>query len=74
MDIFYEKVREDTLIGAIFEQKIKGKWEKHLEKIHMFWQTVLLKEQTYYGSPFPLHAKLPIDKHMFSSDIQTSLG
>jgi len=44
VDIFYEKVRADTLIGAIFEQKIKGKWEKHLEKIHMFWLTVLLKD------------------------------
>lgn len=44
VDLFYEKVKEDTLIGAIFDQKIKGKWEKHLEKIHMFWLTVLLKD------------------------------
>ena len=65
VDLFYEKVREDTLIGPIFEQKIKGNWEKHLEKMYLFWQTVLLKEHTYYGSPFPPHAKLPIDKTHF---------
>ncbi|EPR66622.1 group III truncated hemoglobin [Cyclobacterium qasimii] len=65
VDLFYGKVREDTLIGPIFEQKIKGNWEKHLGKMYLFWQTVLLKEHTYYGSPFPPHAKLPIDKQHF---------
>ena len=65
VDLFYGKVKNDKLIGPIFEQKIKGNWEKHLEKMYLFWQTVLLKEHTYYGSPFPPHAKLPIDKQHF---------
>ncbi|WP_339926032.1 group III truncated hemoglobin [uncultured Cyclobacterium sp.] len=65
VDLFYGKVKQDSLIGPIFEQRIKGNWEKHLEKMYLFWQTVLLKEHTYYGSPFPPHAKLPIDKQHF---------
>ena len=29
--------------------------------MYRFWQTVLLGEHTYYGSPFVPHAKLPVD-------------
>ena len=65
VDLFYGKVKEDALIGPIFEDRIKGHWDKHLQKMYTFWQTVLLKEHTYYGSPFPPHAKLPIDKKHF---------
>ena len=33
--------------------------------MYRFWQTVLLDEQTYSGSPFPPHAKLPVDQSHF---------
>src|SRR5690606_41639624 len=32
----------------------------HLEKMYRFWQTVLLGEHTYYGSPLAPHIKLPV--------------
>jgi len=28
--------------------------------MYRFWQTVLLDQHTYYGAPFPPHAKLPV--------------
>ncbi|GAB2991564.1 group III truncated hemoglobin [uncultured Cyclobacterium sp.] len=65
VDLFYGKVRMDPLIGPIFEGKLKGNWDKHLEKMYQFWQTVLLSQHTYYGSPFPPHANLPIDQNHF---------
>ena len=74
VDLFYGKVKEDNLIGPIFEDRIKGHWDKHLQKMYTFWQTVLLAEHTYYGSPFPPHAKLPIDKkHFLLRDYYKSL-
>jgi hemoglobin len=33
--------------------------------MYTFWQTVLLGQHTYYGSPFPPHAKLPVTKKHF---------
>lgn len=64
VDQFYTKVRTDEILGPIFNGVIKDKWPIHLDKMYRFWQTVLLKEHTYYGSPFPPHAKLPVDvKH-----------
>lgn len=62
---FYARVREDDLLGPIFNEKIGDHWPEHLEKLSRFWQTILLQEHTYYGSPFAPHANLPIDKNHF---------
>lgn len=60
VDAFYDKVREDELLSPVFNERIQDKWPQHLEKMYTFWQTVLLGEHTYYGSPFPPHAQLPV--------------
>ena len=65
VDTFYGKVREDELIGPVFNDRIQDRWPQHLAKMYTFWQTVLLGEHTYYGSPFPPHAKLPVEKEHF---------
>ena len=61
VDSFYEKIRQDDLLGEVFNRVIQDRWGEHLEKMYRFWQTVLLKEHTYYGSPFPPHAQLPVE-------------
>jgi hemoglobin len=64
VDTFYEKVRVNNLLGGVFNSVIKDRWPAHLEKMYSFWQTVLLGEHTYFGTPFPPHAQLPVgDKH-----------
>ena len=65
VNTFYDKVREDTLIGPIFNERIRDRWPEHLAKMYTFWQTVLLGEHTYYGTPFPPHAQLPVQHHHF---------
>lgn len=57
VNTFYGKVREDETLAQIFNERIKDRWPEHLEKMYRFWQTVLLEEQTYFGAPFPPHAK-----------------
>jgi len=66
VDSFYGKVRKDDMLGPIFNQRIGDKWPQHLQKMYRFWQTVLLDERTYYGSPFLPHANLPVEKEHFS--------
>ncbi len=70
VDSFYGKIREDKLLKEIFNSNIQDRWPQHLEKMYTFWQTVLLSEHTYYGSPFPPHAKMPIDKEHFDRWLQ----
>ncbi|WP_228237746.1 group III truncated hemoglobin [Allomuricauda sp. M10] len=60
VDIFYGKVRKDDILSDIFNGVIQDNWPAHLEKMYRFWQTVLLGEQTYYGSPLAPHIKLPV--------------
>lgn len=67
---FYDSIRKDELLGPIFNSIIKNRWSEHLEKMYRFWQTVLLEEHTYYGSPFPPHAQMPIEKLHFDQWIK----
>lgn len=65
VNTFYDKVRSDALLAKIFNDRIQDNWDLHLEKMYRFWQTVLLSEHTYSGSPFSPHAKLPIEQIHF---------
>lgn len=65
VDTFYGKVRNDQLIGPIFNERIQDRWPQHLNKMYTFWQTVLLGEHTYFGTPFPPHAQLPVEGEHF---------
>lgn len=67
---FYASVQEDDLIGPIFNGVIQDRWPEHLNKMYGFWQTILLNERAYSGSPFPPHAKLPVNKSHFDRWIQ----
>ena len=66
VDSFYAEVRNDELLKDIFNVVIQDRWSEHLEKMYCFWQTVLLGEQTYYGSPFIHHSELPITEIHFN--------
>lgn len=65
VDTFYGKVQQDTLIGPIFNEVIQDRWPTHLAKMYSFWQTVLLNEHTYHGTPFLPHMHLPIHPQHF---------
>jgi len=65
VDNFYTKVREHSVLKNIFENAIQDRWPIHLEKMYCFWQTVLLSEHTYSGSPFAPHVKLGIVSQHF---------
>lgn len=70
VDTFYERVRRDELLAPIFNERILERWPQHLEKMYTFWQTVLLNEKTYCGSPFPPHAQLPVSESHFERWIE----
>lgn len=65
VDTFYSEIRDDKLLGPIFNGIIQDKWPQHMQKMYSFWQTVLTGPHTYQGAPFVPHAKLPVDKLHF---------
>ncbi len=65
VDTFYNHVRQDDLIGPIFEQVVSD-WEAHLPKMYQFWQKLLFDTGDYSGNPYQKHLDLPVEKAQFS--------
>lgn len=51
---FYSKVREDDLLGPIFNPMIDD-WEAHFELLTNFWESNLYFRKTYQGDPLQKH-------------------
>jgi len=56
VDTFYAKVREDVLIGPVFNRAIAD-WPGHLGKLQSFWSSVMLASGRYKGRPLPAHVR-----------------
>jgi hemoglobin len=61
---FYMRVREDALLGPIFDARIT-EWEPHLQRMCAFWSSVALMSGRYHGQPMRVHLPLPIDARYF---------
>jgi len=61
---FYGRVRQDALIGPIFDARI-GDWETHLQKMFAFWSSLTLMSGRYHGQPMMKHLPLPVDAAHF---------
>ncbi|MFS8038519.1 group III truncated hemoglobin [Xanthobacter sp. AM11] len=59
---FYDRVRDDALLGPVFGGRIAPEaWPVHLAKMCDFWSSVLLKSGRYEGRPLPPHLALGDD-------------
>jgi hemoglobin len=56
VETFYARVREDDLIGPVFNNAIAD-WPEHLEKLQSFWSSVMLTSGRYKGRPLPAHVR-----------------
>ncbi|MGH9582965.1 MAG: group III truncated hemoglobin, partial [Bryobacteraceae bacterium] len=59
VDSFYGKIRNDELLGPIFETALGGEWVPHLVKMKAFWSSVMLASCAYKGNPMMAHLRLP---------------
>lgn len=58
VDAFYTTVRQDELLGPIFNGHIHD-WDTHLNKLVDFWCAILLGSRRFSGTPMPKHIALP---------------
>lgn len=58
VDQFYGRIRQNDRLGPIFEAQKEKDWDTHLEKMKLFWCSVLLRTGEYKGKPVPTHVKL----------------
>lgn len=69
MSTFYGRIRQDELIGPIFNQRVQD-WDAHLARLCDFWSSVALMSGRYHGRPMPVHASLPIEPQHFDRWLQ----
>lgn len=70
IDRFYEKVKEDEVIGFIFNDIAQVDWPQHLPIMYAFWEFLLLdKPDAYRGNPIQkhldLHLQVPLKSEHF---------
>lgn len=56
VDAFYAKVRQDALLGPVFNGAIED-WPHHLVKLQAFWSSVMLTSGRYKGNPMAAHLR-----------------
>jgi hemoglobin len=61
---FYERIREDDVLGFIFNDIAQVDWRTHLPRMYAFWETVLFRSGGYTGNPLAAHAKLTLQTEM----------
>ena len=55
---FYAKVRDDAVLGPIFERHIAD-WNLRMPKMIAFWSAALCGSKNYRGNPMVVHRALP---------------
>jgi hemoglobin len=58
VDGFYARVREDDLLGPIFDDVAATDWARHLPKMYAFWAGVLFATPGFSGNPLAVHLGL----------------
>ncbi|PZO02980.1 MAG: preprotein translocase subunit TatC [Hyphomicrobiales bacterium] len=61
---FYERAREDAVIGPIFMDAVQH-WDEHIANITDFWSSVMLRTGRYQGRPMRPHLILPLEPRHF---------
>ena len=54
---FYNKVREDKVLGPFFNETITD-WDAHLQHLTTFWESSLFLKTKYLGNPLEAHVKV----------------
>ena len=58
VDGFYTRVRDDDLLGPIFDDIAHVDWAAHLPKMYDFWDAVLFGRAQFKGNPLAVHRAL----------------
>ena len=58
VNVFYDRVRDDDILGPIFDDIAHVDWATHLPRMYDFWESVLFARATFKGTPLLVHRAL----------------
>lgn len=56
---FYALVRVHPALAAVFNPRLEGRWDQHMDQMKQFWSSVLLQSGSYQGNPLGAHFGVP---------------
>lgn len=59
VETFYHRVRDDAVLGPIFEPRVGDAWSEHMDRMVDFWCTVLNGVPRFRGNPVAKHHAIP---------------
>lgn len=62
---FYGRIRQDAVLGAIFEQRLSNRWDAHINTMIDFWSSVTMRTGRYEGQPHVMHRNLGLEPAHF---------
>lgn len=78
VNAFYDKVKQDDVIGFIFNDVAKVDWDKHLPVMYDFWENIIFLTNKYTGNPMSVHIilneQVPFNRQHFQRWIELFTG
>ena len=56
--VFYDRIRDDALLGPILNEVAHVDWTTHLPRMYDFWESVLFGKATFKGTALVVHRAL----------------
>ncbi len=70
VNLFYEKVKVDEIIGHFFSGAMQVNWEKHLPVMYKFWENIIFYTGNYSGNPLEKHIALNEKSPLSAGDFE----
>lgn len=55
VNTFYDKVKQNNVIGHFFTEVVPVNWNKHLPLMYDFWEGIVFGSSSYSGNPINVH-------------------
>ncbi len=74
VNVFYARVRDDDMLGPIFDHIARVDWATHLPRMYDFWESVLFGTATFKGAPLVTHPALARQTPLTSREFDRWIG
>jgi hemoglobin len=63
VDTFYNSLRQNSILGPVFERALPSSWDAHIALITEFWSIILLGSHSFQGNILAKH--MAFEKNIF---------
>lgn len=66
VETFYSRIITHPELGPVFNARLSGRWNEHMERMKTFWSAVAYRNGAYDGKPVQAHQGIAnLEPHLF---------